>query len=201
MQNAKSQKAITKKANFYFGASLLVLIMTTALLLLMLNNQNKVNTEAESLLYDTESLTQMGDKLQARLNIIESEGGTQNLDSVLPNGLDINEITRSFDKYFSDIGEGALNTSLNFSAASIDELTGLHYVDANLSIKSDEQNFYDFLRFVETSGVSENSTRSLMEIRSINISFSNATEDSFAYNVTVRIYYKDSAKSSNSENE
>jgi len=190
MQNNPSTKPIIKRANFYFGASLLVLILTTVLLLLMLNNQNKVNTLAQRLIDKTEGLHLSEKQLQANIQDILTNVELADISKAIPDEVNTNQITREFDDYFSSRDGAAINNSLNFSSVSEDETTKLSYVDATLSISSDEENFYNFLRFVETSGISQSETRRLMEIRSIDISFNSASSDTLSYRLTVRVYFK-----------
>jgi hypothetical protein len=200
MTNSTTQRPMVKKANFYFGASLLVLVLTTALLLIMLRQQNKINSLAQTIVDKTETLALSEKQLLANIQDYQTTLELADIDQSIPEEVDINQITRDFDDYFAKRSDGAVNNSLNFSAVSEDETTKLNYVDATFSITSDEDNFYDFLKYIETSGISEGEARRLMEVRSIDISFSAQEQTDLNYRVTVRIYFKMNSNA-NTENE
>jgi len=191
MNIANNTNRFLSKANLYFGAALIVLVLTTVLLLVMLRGQSKINSIAQILIDKTATFNLEAKQLTANLQDYKTTSETTDISQVIPDHLNINDITREFDNYFTQVEGYAVNTSLNFTSSDTDEETGLDYVDASLSINSDEANFYNFLQYIETSGISSTSVRRLMEVRAIDINFSEQSKDDWSYKITVRIYYKE----------
>lgn len=184
--NRKQAKAV----NLYFGAALVVLILTTALLITLLKSQSGVNYQAKLIVEQTEAYKT--EITQQKSNLAETQRTLQvsPTSDVLPADTSTNQITRMLDDYFASLPGNAVNSTLSFTDFRTAEDLNLVYTDATLTLVSSESNFYEFLRYVETSGFSSNSAINLMEVRSISINFSSdEQDDTLNYRVTLRIYF------------
>lgn len=190
MAETTAKKPKANVTNLYFGASLLILILVTVLLVFMLRGQSTVNLEARVIVGDTEALTLNAQTQERLLEEYQESLELSPTENILPAGENINQITRDFDDYFSSLPGEVVNSVLTFTEFKADEATGLMYTDASLTISSSEANFFDFLRYVETSGLSNGDNRRLMEVRSISITFAdnNAEGDQLNYRIILRIY-------------
>lgn len=192
-----------KKANLinlYFGAALLILILTTALLITMLNSQSSVNYQAKLLVEKAQTYNQEISQQRDDLSEIQRTMTLSSTQEALPLNKNTNEITRNLDDYFASLAGDAINSTLNFTEFRKDDSLGLFYTDATLTLTSNEANFYEFLRYAETSGLSGSDTRNVMEVRSINITFSGDSEQ-LNYRVTLRIYFSPGLESAPESNE
>jgi len=187
MAEAKSKnKGLS--TNIYFGAAFIILVLTTVSLIFMLNNQKEVNLQASLLLENAEEYKELLNQQRVEIRRISREIDLTSLETVLPESEMINELTRMFDSFFSSLPGVAFNPVLSYTESQMsDEIPGLMYTDATLSITSSEDNFFEFLRYIEKSGISAEENNRLMEIRSINISFTEG--EALSYRVILRIYF------------
>lgn len=195
------QKNKANVVNLYFGAALIVLVLTTVLLVTMLKSQSTVNFQAKLLLEQTATNEQEINQQTDNLSEVERTFANPSTIQVLPITPDTNQITRMFDDYFASLPGNVINSTLSFTDFRIDEELNLLYTDASLNITSDESNFYNFLRFTETSGLKSQNPINLMEVRSININFAADDDQELNYRVTVRIYFSPGLNSNNTEEE
>lgn len=195
------QKKKVNVVNLYFGAALIVLILTTALLISMLKSQSGVNYQAKLLVEQTETYVKEISQQKDDLQEIQRTMAVASTEQALPLERNTNQITRMLDDYFSSLPGNAVNSTLNFTDFRTSEELGLMYTDATLTLTSSESNFYEFLRYAETSGLSSDGSRNLMEVRSINITFNNDDEAQLNYRVTLRIYFSPGLTSVTTEEE
>lgn len=180
------------KTNYYYFASLGVIILTTAVLLFLLRGQTLDNAEARLISIKASEISQ--EISSQKLQIEDLKRNIENLpavDEVLmdPN---ITEITRFLDRSFTSLNNSRdpfINSTLNFS--QVQEENGIKYIEASLNIDSSLSNFFRFLEFVETTGFNGEEASPLMEIKSINLNLSRASDvEIISYRVVMRIYPK-----------
>jgi hypothetical protein len=183
-------KQLFSNKNLYFIASFIVLVTATILLLILLKGQTADNLQAKLLSESSKELSQVVTKKQMQVEEkVLAAKSIPDVGEVIDPKESISEVTRYLDEVFVNFPGEFVNTSLTFS--ELREAEGLAYSEVNLNITSTEENFYNFLNFVENTGFTSAAETRLMEIRSINMTLSSANEeDSLNYRVVMRIYFQ-----------
>lgn len=122
------------------------------------------------------------------------------LDVVMPNTEDYTSLTRSLDNFASEIHRlrnPFLISNLQFAKAKGTSELAYEVMPFKMTIQSSSDNFFKFLKFVESSGTLSDETR-LIDIQSIIINFVTPTgtegntsgRDEINFNVSMNAYYR-----------
>ncbi len=109
----------------------------------------------------------------------------ENLESVFPSEEELHRLTRELEDYFASkdrANSRMVLSSLDFGKPyipKVDETSDSGYLvlPMNISIEASEENFFEFLEYLENSGSLEKKTR-LMSLESINFSLPQKTTQS-----------------------
>jgi hypothetical protein len=156
-----------------------------------------------------EGLEQTNKRIENELNTIKAENKDltqtiQNqLDLVLPETEDYTSLTRSLERFASEIHRlknPFMISNLQFTKAKGGDL-GYEVLPFKMTIQSSYDNFFKFLKFVENSGTLSDETR-LIDIQSIIINFVTPTgsegntsgKNEINFNVSMNAYYRSPTK-------
>lgn len=157
-----------------------------------------------------EGLDNNSQQIEAELRKVKEENidliqTIQNqLDVVLPKSEDYTSLTRSLDNFASEIHRlknPFLISNLQYSKSKGDSELAYEIMPFKMTIQSSFDNFFKFLKFVETSGTLSDETR-LIDIQSIIINFVTPTgtegntsgRDEINFNVAMNAYYRSPEK-------
>ncbi len=157
-----------------------------------------------------ERLDDNSQQIEAELRKIKEENldliqTIQNqLDVVLPKSEDYTSLTRSLDNFASEIHRlknPFLISNLQFAKSKNNSELAYESMPFKMTIQSSFDNFFKFLKFVETSGTLSDETR-LIDIQSIIINFVSPTgtegntsgRDEINFNVAMNAYYRSPEK-------
>jgi hypothetical protein len=193
-----------RQANFYFACTGLLLIgliyYATTNYFELTDKKTIINESTHAMRGLTESLDDVAgeyESLKETHNLIK-ETVSKEVGDVFPAMENYTELTRDLDEYFktkSQTDNPLVATNLQYGSPKVSEDGNYYVLPLSMTISSSEENFYDFLSYVDKSGALSSKTR-IMDITSIKINFRDPTGkqkkggEEINFNVQLNAYYQ-----------
>jgi hypothetical protein len=196
-EELKSQiKAKELLSKLFLGLGFLLIVVFVVVAVLLVKSKTKLNYEMANLVNVVSDYEVANRDLDVELQKFKNKESAYELDTFLPVGESLTDLTRVFDRLFEAWNQPdspMINNNLSFGQVSKNKELELSILPVTLNITSSKANFQRLLALVESSGTPGSALRA-MDIQSISLNLSsddnNTAAGQITYTVTLNAYFR-----------